>query len=179
MNMTALARTPRLWGLLFVAMIALTAAPCLAAQAPVRVAASAEANPKADTGTGKQLEAKSAIKADATPVAVELEGTDTLGAKLSFQLKEVFNSGTLFALNDKDTPKLVVFISTTSEFPSRPEVGSAYSVVWVYSERSSVLSNYLAHEVGVVTPEGVADLAARLAERTSGLAAKHSYIFSK
>lgn len=151
-----------------------------AAQKTVRSApAAAQGNATADTAAAGQMAVRTAIKADATPIAVLHEGTDSLGAKLSYQLKEIFNSGTLFALNDKDVPKLQVTISTAAEFPSRPGVGSVYSVVWLYTERSSVLSNYLAHEVGVVSADTLSDLAARLAERTSGLAAKHSYIFNK
>ena len=85
----------------------------------------------------------------------------------------------MFALNDKDEPKLQLIINTVSEFPSRPGVGSLYCVVWTYSERSTTLSSYLAQEVGVVTPENLAELAEQLASRTSGLAAKHSYIFNR
>ena len=121
---------------------------------------------------------RAAIKAGATPIAVLHEGTDNLGAKLSYQLKEIFNSGTMFALNDKDEPKLQMIVSTVSEFPSRPGVGSIYCVVWAYSERPTALSSYLAQEVGVITPENLAELADKLAARTTGLAAKHSYIFN-
>lgn len=139
----------------------------------------AQSNKAADTPAAKQMDARAGIKAQATPIAVAHEGTDSLGAKLSYQLKEIFNSGTLFALNDKDEPKLQLIITTASEFPSRPGVGSVYSVVWLYTERSSVLSNYLAHEVGAFSADTLQELADRLAERTSGLAAKHSYIFRK
>ena len=149
-----------------------------AAQGQIRAATPGESNPAADTDAAKNMAARTAIKAGATPIAVLHEGTDSLGAKLSYQLKEVFNSGTLFALNDKDEPKLQMIISTASEFPSRPGVGSLYCVVWTYSERPTALSNYLAQEVGVVTPENLSELTDKLAARTGGLAAKHSYIFN-
>ena len=138
-----------------------------------------EKTPEADTDTAKLAAAKASIKAGATPVAVEHDGTDTLGAKLAFRLKETFNSGTLFALSDNDAPKLQVIISSISEFPSRPGVGSVYYVIWLYSERSTVFSSYLAHDKGVVTPEDLDDLVARLASRTGGIAAKHSYLFAR
>jgi hypothetical protein len=150
-----------------------------AAQSSVRAPAAAEGNPAADTDTAKAAAAKEAIKAGATPIAVEHEGTDSLGAKLAYSLKEIFNSGTLFLLSDKDVPKLRILIASASEFSDRPGVGSIYSIVWLYSERSNVLSNYLAHETGVVTADTVAHIADRLAARSAGLAAKHSYIFSK
>ena len=110
-------------------------------------------------------------------MAVELEGTDTIGAKLSFQLKEILNTSSLFSLTDKEQPKIRLLISTAPEFPSRPTVGSVYCVVWVYYERSTSFNSYLAREIGTVTMDEVPALAARLAERTSGLAAKYSYIF--
>ena len=54
-----------------------------------------------------------------SPVNVEHEGTDTIGAKLAFDLKELFNSSSLFTLSEKDEPKLQVLISTAPEFPGR------------------------------------------------------------
>ncbi len=117
--------------------------------------------------------------ANATPVMVELEGTDTIGAKLAFQLKETFNGGSMFAVTAKDTPKIRILITTEPEFASRPSVGSAYSVIWTYYINSASFSSYLASEVGTVDADGVNDLAARLAERTSGIMAKYAYIFDK
>lgn len=122
---------------------------------------------------------KAALKTNATPIAVEHKGTDTIGIRLAYQLKEIFNTSSLFALNDKDAPKLLMLITTESEFPDRPSAGSIYSVIWVYSEGSNMLGSYLAHEIGVATRDEPADLAARLAERSSGLAARHAYIFKK
>lgn len=181
--MTARTATPLFSILAFALLLQLTlfhAQPCAAADAkpaPAAAAAKPAASPPPAPPAPQVPQAQA--KTDATPVAVELEGTDTLGAKLSFQLKEVLNSSTLFNLTDKDMPKLRVIVSTTPEFSSRPEVGSAYAVVWVYYERATAFTSYLASEVGTVSAEGVTDLATRLAERTSGLAAKYSYIFNK
>ena len=120
------------------------------------------------------------VKADrTTPVAVEHEGTDTLGAKFAFQLKDAFNSSSLFTLTGKDAPKLKVFISTVAEFPSRPAIASAYSIVWTFSQAEGTLSFLLAREVGLVTAEDLAALVAKTAERTDGVAAKYSYLFAK
>ena len=171
-------RFPKILALLvFMGLLALPATG-QAAQSQVRAATPAESNAAADTDTAKRMAQRAAIKAGATPIAVLHEGMDNLGAKLSYQLKEIFNSGTMFALNDKDEPKLQMIVSTVSEFPSRPGVGSVYCVVWTYSERPTALSSYLAQEVGVITPENLAELTDKLAARTSGLAAKHSYIFN-
>ncbi len=164
-------------------LLSISAAPVIGqaaqgGQNPIRTAAPGEGNPAADTDTAKRMAARAAIKSGATPIVVQHEGTDSLGGKLAYQLKEIFNSGTIFALNDKDEPKLQMIISTVSEFSTRPGVGSVYCVVWAYSERPTTLSSYLAQEVGIVTPDNLADLADTLAARTSGLAAKHSYIFN-
>jgi hypothetical protein len=158
---------------------AVAAQAAQAPQATIPAPAASESNPAADINSAKLAEIRAAMKAGATPIALEHEGNDTLGARLVVQLKETFNVGTLFALNDADVPKLQMLISTTPEFPSRPAVGSVYSVIWLYSERSNVLSNYLAHEVGILTPEDLDGLGARLASRTAGIAARHAYIFKR
>ncbi|MDR2161411.1 MAG: hypothetical protein LBO77_04640 [Desulfovibrio sp.] len=157
--------------------------PAWAADVPQKAAAAgpagAAANTTADTDSAAQMAARAAIKAGATPVEVDLEGTDTLGARLAFQLKEILNSGTLFSLTSQDIPKIRILLATATEFPSRPETGSVYSVTWLYYERPTSFSSYLAREVGVITPGGVEEQAVRLAERTAGIAAKYSYLFEK
>ncbi len=135
------------------------------------VALAAEAAPKA-------VADKPAPHVDrAVQVAVELEGTDSLGARLAFRLKDTFNASSLFVLSEKDAPKIRVLLSTTPEFPSRPSVGSAYSVVWVFSQSEGTLRHYLAREVGVVTAESVEDLVAHIAERTDGISVRYGYLF--
>ncbi len=120
-----------------------------------------------------------AVTGRTTAVAVELDGSDAAGAKLAFELKELFNSSTLFELTDRDTPKLKVFLSTAPEFASRPELGSVFAVVWVYSETERTLKHYLAREVGVVSDGTARALAQRLAERTDRLASNYAYLFDK
>ena len=127
---------------------------------------------------GKPVADKPAVTADrSTAVAVDHEGTDTLGAKMAFQLKGVFNSSSLFTLSEKDGPKIKVLLSTVAEFPSRPNLASAYAVVWVFSQADGTLSFTLARDVGVVTAEDLDALVAKLAERTDGVAVKYGYLF--
>lgn len=168
---------------LYLLLLCLFSAPAaFAAQSPqtaVRTPMAEENNAAAEADSAALIRARAVMKAGATPMAIEHEGNDTLGAKLALALKETINTGTLLALNENDVPKLQMLITTSPEFTSRPSVGSVYSVIWLYSERSNVLSNYLAHESGIVTPEDLDGLAARLASRTAGLAAKHAYIFKK
>ena len=114
-----------------------------------------------------------------SPVSVEHEGEDALGARLSTRLKELLNGSSLFQLQEQDIPKFRILISSTSEFKERPSVGSAYSVVWVFSLKENTLRHYLAREVGVLTPDQVDDVAAKLVERTDTLAVRYSYLFPK
>lgn len=121
-----------------------------------------------------------AVKADRSiPVMVEHEGTDTLGAKFAFQLKGAFNVSSLFTLTEKDEPKIKVLISTVAEFPARPSIASAYSVVWAFSQADGTLNFLLFREVGLVTPEELDALVTKVAERTDGVAAKYAYLFAK
>lgn len=112
-----------------------------------------------------------------TAVAVEYEGTDSIGARLALRLKEHFNTASLFTLTEKNVPKIRVLLSTKPEFPSRPGVGSAYAVVWVFSQSEGTLRHYLAREIGLVTADDVDALALKIVERTDGLGVKYGYLF--
>lgn len=112
-----------------------------------------------------------------TAVAVEYEGTDSIGSRLATRVKELFNSSNLFSLTEKDAPKIRVLISSTPEFSTRPEVGSAYCVVWLFSQSEATLRHFLVREVGVLTPGEVNDVAAKIIERTDGLAVRYGYLF--
>ena len=92
-------------------------------------------------------------------------------------VKETLNSSNLFSLTDKDTPKIRILIATQPEFKDRPGVGSAYAVVWVFSQSENILRHYLTREVGVVTPDEINGLAAKLVEETDSLATRYGYLF--
>lgn len=157
--------------LLFVSLFLVVTALMPLPGASITPARAAEASPKA-------VADKPSPGVDrAVQVAVEHEGTDTVGARLAFRLKDTFNSSSLFVLSEKDTPKIRVLLSTTPEFPTRPSVGSAYSAVWVFSQSEGTLRHYLAREVGVVTAESVDDLVAHIAERTDGISVRYGYLF--
>ena len=112
-----------------------------------------------------------------TPVAVEFEGTDSIGSRLATRVRELFNASNLFSLTEKDTPKIRLLITTKPEFESRPAVGSVYCVVWVFSQSESILRHFLVRDVGVLSPNEVDDVAAKLVERTDGLAVRYGYLF--
>ena len=108
-----------------------------------------------------------------TPINVELEGTDSIGARLGMRLKERFNQSNLFRLMEANERKMRVLVSTRSEFPERPNVGSVYSVCWVFTERDDLLSFLLARELGTVNYEDVDALADKIVERSDGIAVKY------
>ena len=127
----------------------------LALTAPVVQAATPQAGaPKADK--------PAKVDARSTPVWVELEGTDSIGARLGMRLKEAFNGSNLFSLTDKDMPKMRLLVSTQSEFPGRPGVGSVYSICWTFTQGEGYLGYLLAREVGTLTYEEIDALVNRL-----------------
>ncbi|WP_304473111.1 hypothetical protein [uncultured Desulfovibrio sp.] len=131
--------------------------------------------------TGKPVEDKPEKGMDrVSVVSVQLEGTDSIGARLGTRLKERFNQSNLFTLNDdeeKDVPKLRLLLSTAAEFPGRPGVGSVYGVCWVFSQGKGYLGYLLAREVGTVNAENLDALVDKLVERTDGIAAKYGNLW--
>lgn len=119
------------------------------------------------------------VSSRGTAVSVEHEGTDSIGSQLSFELKGLFNRSSLFTLSEKDGPKIRLLLSTTSEFPSRPHIASAYAAVWTFSQGEGTLSFFLAREVGLVGADEVDSLAVRLAEKTDGIAVRYSYLLQR
>lgn len=133
----------------------------------------------ADAPAGKAVADKPAKNVERrTTIAVVHEGTDSVGARLSTRLKETFNSSNLFALNDKDGPKIRLLVNTQPEFAGRPAVGSVYSVVWTFSQSDAHLGYLLAREVGTVSGDDVDALVQQLIERTDGIAVKYAYLFN-
>jgi len=112
-----------------------------------------------------------------TPVTVETTGDDSIGARLSTRLKELFNSSNLFRLEEKDTPKFRILLSTMPEFSDRPGVGSAYSVVWVFSLSDGTLRHFLDRQLGLMTADQINETAAQIVEKTDRLAVQYAYLF--
>lgn len=115
-----------------------------------------------------------------TLISVILDGTDSLGARLSTRLKERFNQSSLFRLTqeeEKDTPELRLLLNTAPEFPGRPGLGSIYGVCWVFSQGKGYLGYLLAREVGTVSADDMDALVDKLVERTDGIAAKYSNLW--
>ena len=144
---------------------------------PAPLSAAQPAVPQA----GKPVQDAPEKSADRTTVVnVQLDGTDSLGARLSTRLKERFNQSSLFKLNadeERDAPELRVLLNTAPEFPARPAVGSVYGVCWVFSQGKGYLGYLLAREVGTVNADDLDALVDKLVERTDGIAAKYGNLW--
>ena len=109
-----------------------------------------------------------------TPVVVEFEGADALGVTLFTRLQEQLNKANPAA--PQREAKFRILLSTTSEFPSRPAVGSVYAAVWTLALSEGSMEYYLVRDLGVVTPDTVDAVVARIISRTDGVAARYGYL---
>ncbi|MCR4666087.1 MAG: hypothetical protein K5657_02200 [Desulfovibrio sp.] len=115
-----------------------------------------------------------------TFIGLENDGTDSLGAKFVMRLKERFNQSNLFSLaaaSDKDKPQLVISVSTQTEFPSRPSIGSIYSICWVFKQGKGYLPFLLKHTSGIITDDGLGALVDSIFERTDGIASRYAHLW--
>ncbi|MFP5257701.1 MAG: hypothetical protein ACLGQH_01640 [Acidobacteriota bacterium] len=163
--------------LLVLSLLALSAALALAQGAgqeakskpaqPQAAPSAPEAAPKkADEGVVKK-----------TPVAIDHDDADPVGARLAYRLKELLGRSSLMAPTNKDEKKLVLVIKTKEEFPGRPNLCSIYSVSWLFSSREGSLKYFLASEAGIVDASSVDQTAEALLGRTDKLAATYGYLF--
>jgi len=109
-----------------------------------------------------------------TPVIVEYEGNDSIGNLLFTRLKAAIDSGN--PASPAREAKFRILLSTTSEFPSRPEVGSVYSAVWTLSMSEGAMEYYLVRDLGIVTPAAMDDVVSRILGRTEGVSARYGYL---
>lgn len=109
-----------------------------------------------------------------TPVVVEFEGNDTIGTTLFTRLQNKVNS-TNPAAPEREA-KFRILLSTAAEFPSRPGVGSVYTVVWTLALSEGSMEYYLVRDLGVVTPDTVDEVVSRIISRTEGVSARYGYL---
>ena len=112
-----------------------------------------------------------------TPIFISQKGADVLGSILAYEVTSACNSSSLFKLTTDDQPNISVMITTLAEFSSRPEIGSVYSIVWVFSENNSNLKYFLAQDAGIITKENTPMLAKTIAAKTDQLAMQYGYLF--
>lgn len=140
---------------------------CLCAAVP------ATAQPAAEAATPAAVQ-KAVKKERRTPVIVEFEGNDTIGTMLFSTLRSRLESSN--PASPAGDAKFRILLSTASEFPSRPGVGSIYTVVWTLALSEGSMEYYLVRDLGVVTPDTVEDVVDRIISRTDGVAARYGYL---
>ena len=140
---------------------------CLCAAVP------ASAQPAAEAATPAAVQ-KAVKKERRTPVIVEFEGNDTIGTMLFSTLRSRLESSN--PASPAGDAKFRILLSTASEFPSRPGVGSIYTVVWTLALSEGSMEYYLVRDLGVVTPDTVEDVVDRIISRTDGVAARYGYL---
>lgn len=169
-----------IFALALVALVAI-APLCAWAQAQSTSPAQTEASSQTDTQATQKGDdipnTPAKVTTNTTPVAVVHGNVDQLGTRLAFHLKELFNTSSLFTLTSGDKPMIKVMVTTKPEFPGRPQVGSVYSAVWIFSSGENVLTHYLANEAGTVDNTTVDATAEALAATTAAVAEKYAYLF--
>lgn len=111
------------------------------------------------------------------PVSVEHAGSDPIGIRLAFALKEAFGKSPLFRMATAEEKKISVRVTTKAEFVDRPGLASGWSVIWLFTEQSDVLGFYLESDMGFADRDVVSDAAVALASRTEEVARRFSYLF--
>ena len=109
-----------------------------------------------------------------TPVVVEFEGNDSIGVTLFNSLQKKINSTN--PASPAREAKFRILLSTASEFPSRPGVGSVYAVVWTLALSEGSMEYYLVRDLGIVTPDTVDEVTDRIVSRTDGVSARYGYL---
>ncbi len=111
------------------------------------------------------------------PLFIEHSGSDVVGIRLAYQLKEMINTSSRFNLKLDDGKKIVLAIETNNEFGDRPKLSSVYSISWLYSSKDGALKYYLTSDVGIVDRETVAETVEALLTKTDRVANTYSYLF--
>lgn len=155
--------------LVFLAALMLACSPVLAQdKAPA---------PQAATPPAPNAAKAQAATNTPTPVVVEHDDADPLGARLAYHLKELLGRSSRMRPTDKDEKKLVLVLKTKEEFPGRPNLCSIYSISWLFASRDGALKYFLTSEAGIVDASGIDQTAETILAKTDKLTSTYSYLF--
>jgi len=152
---------------IFVAFLVFLVVPCLAADQPA--AQPKQAPPGQEQGLGEEDRAR-------LPVLVEHDGTDPVGLRLAFHLKETFQKSGRFRLAGPEERHFSLRLVTREQFKDRPHLGSVYALVWRYVESREVLSHFLEEHLGFVDADVVAQEAEVIAAKTDRVRGRYGYL---
>ena len=172
-------RSRRLFPVLLAALLLLAAGfvqPRPAFAQPDAPAESAKPQPPADKPVpAVKAEAVPAVRR--VPILVDAQGGDPFTTKLAFQFKEAVRRSEGYRLASSGEQAFAVRLIGKVEFESRPHLGSALSVSWLFRERSDVLPVLLDDSVEFVDAATLQPLVDALMARTDKLADKYAYLF--
>jgi len=146
-----------------------------AGPAPAQDAAKAPQAAPAASATGPQKTPDQVARK--TPVIVEHDDADPLGARLAYHVKELLGRSALMVPSTKDEKKLVIVLKTKEEFPGRPNLCSIYAVSWLFAAKEGSLKYSLTSETGIVDATGVDAAAEAILGQTAKLASTYGYLF--
>jgi len=152
---------------IFVAFFVVLAVPGWAADQPA--AQPKQAPPEQEHGTGGGDKA-------GLPVLVEHDGTDPVGLRLAFHLKETFQRSGLFRLAGPEEKHFSLRLVTREQFKDRPYLGSVYALVWRYVGSRDVLAHSLEERLGFVDADIVAQEAEVIAAETNRVRERFGYL---
>lgn len=152
--------------------LALTIAAALPALAQTKTPAPQAAAP-ADAGNAKSDNAAG----KKTPIAIEHDDNDTVGARLAYRLKELLGRSSLMQPTNKDEKKIVIILKTKEEFPGRSGLSSIYSISWLFSSKEGALKYFLTSEAGIVDNADIDQIAETILGKTDKLASTYGYLF--
>ena len=151
-------------------------AACLLAGSPV-LAQDKAPTPQTATPPAQPAGKPQENPAKPTPVVIEHDDADPVGARLAYHIKELLGRSSLMRLTNKDEKKLVLVLKTKEEFPGRPNLCSIYSASWLFSSREGALKYFLTAEAGIVDASGIDQTAETLLAQTDKLATTYGYLF--
>jgi len=110
------------------------------------------------------------------PVLIEHDGTDPVGLRLAFYLKETFQKSSLFRLAGPEEKHFSLRLVTREQFRDRPYLGSVYALVWRYVESREVLAYSLGERLGFADADAVAQEAEVIAAETDRIKGRFGYL---
>jgi hypothetical protein len=110
------------------------------------------------------------------PVLIEHDGTDPVGLRLAFHLKETFQKSSLFRLAGPEEKHFSLRLVTREQFRDRPYLGSVYALVWRYVESREVLAYSLGERLGFADADAVAQEAEVIAAETDRVKGRYGYL---
>ncbi len=110
------------------------------------------------------------------PLAIKAYGTDPLGQKLAFLLKENFNKSSFFIPAGKKEKRIILRVDTLNEFSGRPGLSSVYVFTWLFSESEETIPYFLENVIGTLRASEMEECVQKILVQTTSLMEKFDYL---